>query len=152
MFYNIKKTIKRRCKSMSFMQRMLYKLRAFMMGRYGADQFGIALMVLGLVLSGVFSFTVPFPWFYLAYIPYFYGIYRMLSKNISARRKENDLFLKFWTPLAGWFKFRRTAFRDRKLYKYFKCPSCGLHLRAPRGKGKIQITCQRCHQKFCKKT
>ena len=137
---------------MNFLQKLLYKTKMFMANRYGLDEFGLALMVLGLIISCVLSFLVPFPWYYLSYVVYFYAVFRMFSKNVSARRKENSRFMRFWTPIISWFKIRRIAFRERKSYKYFKCPSCGLNLRAPRKKGKIQITCQRCHQKFIKKT
>lgn len=134
------------------MQRLMYKYRCFMMGRYGMDQFSLALLILGMILSVILSFTVGFPWFYLSYVPYFYVIFRMFSKNVSARRKENDRFLRVWYPVSGWFRVKRSAFRDRKFYKYFRCPNCGLNLRAPRGKGRIQITCQKCRHKFIKKT
>ena len=32
--------------------------------------------------------------------------------------------------------------RQRKNYKFFKCPGCGTILRVPRGKGKIHISCK----------
>ena len=137
---------------MGFMQRLLYKFQSFMMGRYGVDQLGVALLLLGLVLSGVLSIVLGLPWSYLAYIPYGYELYRMFSRKIESRRRENQAFLKVWLPIASWCKVRRAAFRDRKQYKYFRCPSCGLNLRAPRGKGKIRITCQRCHKDFIRKT
>ncbi len=36
-------------------------------------------------------------------------------------------------------------------YKYFKCPDCGREYRAPRGKGKIRVTCRQCGKQFEKK-
>ena len=41
--------------------------------------------------------------------------------------------------------------RDRKNYVYFKCPTCKQLLRAPKGRGKIRVTCSRCTSKFEKK-
>lgn len=70
----------------------------------------------------------------------------------TQRQKEYYSFLKVWTPLQKWFRIRRTAFRERKTYKYFKCPNCRQQLRAPRGRGKILVTCQRCHKQFNQKT
>ena len=32
------------------------------------------------------------------------------------------------------------------------CPSCGSYLRVPRGKGRIQIICPRCGQRFDRKS
>ena len=45
-----------------------------------------------------------------------------------------------------------TAYQDRKYFKFFKCPACRQKIRVPRGKGKIEITCPRCGDRFIKKT
>ncbi len=37
-------------------------------------------------------------------------------------------------------------------YAYFTCPKCGQEMRAPKGKGKILVTCKNCGEKFEKKT
>lgn len=137
---------------MGFLQRFAYRLQCFMAGRYGVDQLTVALLVFGLLISFSLSIAGLFPWYLLSWIPYGFAIYRMLSRRTDARRRENAAFLKVWGPVAAWFRLRREAFRNRKVYRYFRCPHCGLHLRAPRGRGKIQITCQRCHEKFIRKT
>jgi len=137
---------------MRFLQKVAYRLQMFMVGRYGVDQLSVALLVFGIVISFSCSIAGLFPWSFLSYIPYGFALYRMLSHRIEMRRKENAAFMKVWGPVAGWFRLRREAFRNRSTYRYFRCPHCGLHLRAPRGRGKIQITCQRCHERFIKKT
>ena len=38
-----------------------------------------------------------------------------------------------------------------KMYAIFKCPNCKQKLRAPRGRGKIQVTCSKCRTQFIKK-
>lgn len=127
------------------------KLQEFMYGRYGTDKFNVFLLILGLFMSLVgnlsrFSLIILIP-----YIIYGYAIFRMLSKNYVARRKENDAFLKIWNPIAKWFRFQKRKFDDRKTYTYFKCPNCHQQLRAPKGRGKIQVTCQNCRKEFVKK-
>ena len=79
-------------------------------------------------------------------------MFRFLSRNIAKRRAENDRFLMFWGPFKQ--KVRRSIqkFRDRKNYKFFHCPACRNVLRVPRGKGKIQITCPKCGERFIRKT
>ncbi len=125
----------------------LQKFQRFMMGRYGTDQFSIALLILGLVLSlfgGLFFWGLTLA----ADVLYIYVLFRFFSRNIPARQRENMAFLKLWQPVKNWFSFQKQRFSQRKQYKYFKCPSCKQRLRAPRGRGEIEVTCQRCHNVF----
>ena len=61
---------------------------------------------------------------------------------------ENHKFLKKTSKLRAWFKFCRTRYSDRKVYKYVKCPNCKNYSRVPKGKGKIKITCRVCKKQF----
>lgn len=130
---------------------LLQKFQQFMFGRYGGDKFNIFLLLTGLVLSlcGSLFFR---PLFFAADALYIYALFRMFSKNIPARQKENAAFWKAWGPVERWFRFQRTRFSQRKTYKYFKCPRCKQQLRAPVGRGKIEVTCQKCHNVFQTKT
>lgn len=130
---------------------MLEKLARFMMGRYGSDKLNIVLLVTGLVISLVGQLLGFFPVILVTYFLFGYVIFRMLSRNIAARQKEYYSFLKVWTPIEKWFKMKKVAFSQRKTYKYFKCPNCHQQLRAPKGRGKIQVTCQKCQKQFVKK-
>ena len=45
---------------------------------------------------------------------------------------------------------KRTAkkmWSERKTSKFLKCPACGQILSVPKGKGKIRVTCPKCHAK-----
>ena len=123
-----------------------------MYGRYGGDSLNFAILVLGLIFSFFSSVTGFWPLNTLSYALYFYAVFRILSKNIPARQKEYYTFLKVWTPVRKWFRIKKTAFLERKQYKYFRCPNCRQYLRAPRGRGKILVTCQRCRKEFNQKT
>ncbi len=129
--------------------RFLQKLQYWMMGRNGTDQLSIALLIAGFVISLFSNFF--WPLIFLSYAIYIWMLFRMFSRNLPARQRENQVFLRVWRPITQWFSFQRTRFRDRKLYRYFKCPHCGLRLRAPKGRGKIQVTCQKCHTEFIKR-
>ena len=129
--------------------RFLQKLQYWMMGRNGTDQLSIALLIAGFVISLFSNFF--WPLLFLSYAIYIWMLFRMFSRNVPARQRENQVFLRVWRPITQWFSFQRTRFRDRKLYRYFKCPHCGLRLRAPKGRGKIQVTCQKCHTEFIKR-
>lgn len=130
---------------------LLQKLQRFMYGRYGGDQFNIFLLIAGVTVSlcGAVFFR---PLYLLADAFYVYALFRMLSRNIPARQRECQGFLKLWGPVGSWFGFQRRRFQERKTYKYFRCPVCKQRLRAPRGRGKIEVTCQKCSHVFQTKT
>lgn len=130
-----------------FMQR----LQRFLYGRYGTDKFNLFMLVATIVLTflGAIFFR---PLYWLSEIILIYVLFRSLSKNISARQRENRAFLKMWMPVENWFRLQKRRFAERKSYKYFKCPCCKQQLRAPKGRGKIEVTCQKCRKVFQTKT
>lgn len=130
---------------------LMQKLQRFLYGRYGTDSFNLALLVLGIVCScfGALFFR---PLYFLTDIVLIYALFRALSKNIPARQRENQAFLKVWLPAKGWLRFQKQKLSQRKEYKYFKCPHCRQQLRAPKRRGKIEVTCQRCRSVFQTKT
>lgn len=97
-----------------------------MQGRYGTDKLNNALWVLLLILW----FVNIFVWNRVArYI--IDGImlliivlicFRMFSRNIVARSAENRKFLPIYNAVTGWFRLTFKKFRDRKDYRYIKCP------------------------------
>ena len=127
-------------------------LRNFMVGRYGPDQLIVALIVLSFVLSIVHGISRFTPILYISYVILALALFRMLSRNISRRRAENDKFIRYWWPIRTKIVQVFSNFKDRKTFKYFSCPSCVNTLRVPRGKGKLQVTCPKCGERFLKKT
>ena len=76
-----------------------------------------------------------------------YAFYRVLSRNIAARRRENLLV----TGLAHEIKKRRSIRRQRRAdytHIYKKCPRCHAVLRLPRRKGKHTTVCPKCSKEF----
>lgn len=148
---------------MDWLRRFSLWINRVMAGRYGADQLTFAL----LITYGVLILIARFISFYFlslaALLILVWCFYRMLSRNLSARWRENERFLKFWRSVAGWFRHLRNRVagaggnalqrvRDRKTHRYFRCPKCKNTLRVPKGKGKIAITCPVCGTDFIKKT
>jgi len=115
-----------------------------MIGRYGPDHLGIAMIILSFVLSVIYAFTDYLPLLYLSYFSFGLTLFRMLSRNIIRRRAENDKFIRYWWPVKTKIKKLIQWIKDRRKYKYFKCPTCKSTLRVPKGKGKIRITCPKC--------
>lgn len=134
-------------------------LQKFMMGRYGVDQMNIGVLIFSMVCTLTASLT---RWLLLSILGtalLAYGVFRMFSRNVSARSKENQKFLVFWNKVKGiwykikdWFSGKKRRFADRKTHCYFSCPKCKRKLRVPKGKGKIEISCPICGTKFIKKT
>lgn len=150
----------------------------FMKGRNGADELTIVLGFFGIVLAMIGSLA-HFQWLsWIAIAVIVIGVLRGLSKNVDARRKENDAFVAATANVPGLGKFvaslsggaatantsrasstskedferaKRTAkkmWKGRKTTAYLKCPNCGQMLSVPKGKGKIRVTCPKCHAKI----
>ena len=120
------------------------RFRNFMIGRNGQDQLGVAIFGVGflfLILSMVFGrFAWSFLFSLLSWILLLLCIFRMYSKNLSARGAENRAFLNLLHRLKD------------KNHSYYRCPCCRQQVRVPKGRGKISITCPKCRNKFMKKT
>ncbi len=137
---------------------MKEKLIRFFAGRYGSDTFGFALIIVSLVMNIASSFTasvlgtVSVIFWILSNVLLCYAIFRMFSRNIYARRRENEMFVGFTKPLKKWLKLQKNKLRDRNTHKYFACPSCKNNLRVPKGRGEITVTCPVCKTKFDRRT
>ncbi|MDW5300160.1 MAG: hypothetical protein SA378_08490 [Sedimentibacter sp.] len=127
-------------------------LRNFMMGRYGTDQLTLALLILGMIFTFIGDALEFNSLITLTYIIFLTCIFRIMSKNILARQKENYKFLEYWNPIKSWSKGKYNIIKSSKNYKYIKCPNCKQKLRVPRGKGKILVTCKNCNTKFIAKS
>ena len=125
------------------------RLYRFMYGRYGADTLGNVLLVTYFIILALHTF-----------IGFFWGnvwvdaavwlvssalaitvITRIFSRKIVKRRQENEKF-------CGFFRLIRNKIRDRKTHVYRKCPNCRAVLRLPRARGKHNVVCPRCKNRF----
>lgn len=133
------------------MEKIKNALYRFMQGRRGADQLGAALAIATLVLSllgmifniGILSLLTTVCWVYL--------LYRMLSRNIPAREKENQWFLSKYNPAMISARQMATRYKNRKVYLYYHCPQCKAWLKLPRNIGEKTVTCGKCGATFKKK-
>ena len=126
--------------------------RNFMIGRYGSDQLTLALLIFGMILTFLAN---AFKWHLITLfsnVIFIACLYRTLSKNINARQIENIKFLKLYNPAKLWLRKKIKLISSLKDYKYVKCPNCNQSIRAPRKKGKILITCQKCKNQFVQHT
>ena len=129
---------------------MRERLNAFFTGRTGTDDLNKFLSIASIVLVLLGRFISIFS--SLGLVVLIFCLYRMLSKNLYKRSQENNAYLKQRTALLKWFGKTKQHFLQAKTHRFFKCPGCKSELRVPRGKGKISITCPKCHVAFIKKS
>ena len=126
----------------------MFMFRRFMYGRNGFDALSLALLLTAFILSLVNNVSFALlrvGLLYalgsiLVYALLFYGLYRALSRNLPARRTE----------LRKWQTFL-TRLKDRD-NRYFHCPNCKQTVRVPRNRGKLNIRCPKCGERFTRKT
>ncbi len=131
---------------------MLQKFQRWMQGRYGNDQLGTALFIGYLVCFFLSIFIHSYLLTIFAYVFAIITIFRIFSKNYQKRYAENQLFLKYYNPIKAKFHGSVSRFKQRKTYKFYRCSQCKQLIRVPKGKGKIEITCPKCKNKFIKRT
>ena len=137
---------------MSFFQRIRQSLARFMTGRHGADNLGMFTLLAGLACSLLGSFTRVGILSLIGFALYIITLFRMFSRNHEKRTAENRKYIEL---TSGWkTKIRQFTRRmkNRRDYKYFKCPNCKVLLRSKRGSGEKDIVCVRCGHEFKQKT
>lgn len=137
---------------MSLFQRLKMSLARFMQGRHGADNLGVFTLFAGLACSLVGSFIRISFLSLIGLILYIITLFRMFSRNHDRRMAENRKYIEL---TSGW-KTRISQFikrtKNRRNYRYFKCPNCKVLLRMKRGSGEKDITCVRCGHQFKQKS
>ena len=123
---------------------MKEKFYRFMQGRYGIDQLNSFLMIVCVICFIVNMFIGSIVLTFIAYGTWLFVIFRMFSKNIYARNRENDKYLNFFSPLSRWLKLKLMSKQDPS-NKYFSCPKCKQMVRVPKGHG--TVVCQICAKK-----
>ncbi len=134
------------------MMRFFQKIAVFMQGRYGMD----ALNGFILALAGVCWLANIFVW---APVPSMIlwgvemallvlAVLRMLSRNINMRSLENRRFRTVFDPVKNWVLLRIKKIRERKDFRYLKCPYCKAQLRVKNQKGVHGVRCPKCRGEF----
>lgn len=137
------------------MEKFREKLAAFMYGRNGPDALYRLLWVTSLVLILISSVIRLFVSHTAGYIIYGAAIvllvlamFRVFSKNLARRRRENEAYLRFKKRVGMFFARMRNKNKFRGTYIYVKCPECRNILRFKRVVGKHTATCPCCRHSF----
>lgn len=131
---------------------MLNKLKwsfyRFMYGRYGVDHLYIAGSILFIAVQFLQIF-LRLPLLNLLLLVFLgWLIFRVFSKNISARQTENRKFLEMMSGIKKKWKKFSGRFMDLKTHRFRTCPECEVTLRLPRKRGKHQVRCPKCDHRF----
>ena len=137
---------------MTFWQKIKLSIAKFMQGRHGADNLGMFTLLSGLIISLLGSFTRIGLLSIIGLALYIITLFRMFSRNHEKRMAENRKYIELtsnWKTKVRQFSKRM---KNRRDYKYFKCPECKVLLRTKRGSGEKDITCVRCGHQFRQKS
>ena len=148
-----------------------YKLARFFMGRYGLDSLYTALTVGALVLVFVNLFFGSWWIDLLIVVLLGWSMFRTFSRNIFARQRENEIWVKIWKkitfgkgPVKDWRSgygsygvYGQTRTPPRPPKKKLKtdkdhcfriCPACMANIRLPKKRGHHTVVCPRCSCRF----
>jgi len=153
------------------MSKFKEKMQRFLAGRNGYDAICRALFVGFLLVWGIDLFVDWIGLMVIEYVILFYTLFRIFSRNVAGRRRENDAFLFRWNKvkrffrdrfakIAGWFRHSsipkvRQAKAKRpdpapktatdKDHTIVDCPVCRHSLRVRKIKGEHYVMCPACH-------
>lgn len=120
----------------------------FMYGRYGSDKFGLFLLYTALIIMIVNMFVNSVVLFIVELTIIGYSFFRIFSKNVQKRYRENLVFEKVWNRMMRFFRLRKKMWHDRKTHVFVKCPKCKSNLRLPKIKGEHTVRCVKCNNRF----
>ncbi len=138
-----------------FFSNLAIKFQHFMYGRYGMDSLYRALIwfyladlllavILGRAVDSIFYtiFSV------IGWAIFIFAFYRVFSKKIEQRRKENNNWLKIENAFKKKFHLLKNKWKFRKTHVFRTCPNCKAVLRMKRVKGKHRAACPHCAAQF----
>ncbi len=134
------------------------RFNKFMQGRYGVDELSrfamgaaLALIILTMFVN-IVNRSVGSVLDFLGIAAIVYAYFRIFSRNIQQRYEENQKYLAMTSKLRFRFNKEKNLMKQRKTHHIYSCPGCGQKIRIPKGKGKIEISCPKCHTKFVKRS
>ena len=120
-------------------------LNNILYGRNGIDELGLFTIWVYIVISLINLFTNSFIGDFSALLLVALILFRMLSKNFTARQKENNIFKKITNFIFKPFENLKRNIKDKE-HVYKKCSKCKtvLKLPLPSKKGFQKAKCPKC--------
>ncbi len=135
-----------------FFENLGYKMQRFMIGRYGVDElyrFSLIIYIVLILINAFVRNNIANIVLYVITTAFLiFTFFRVFSKNISARRNENNKYLKCKNKVTTYTNLQKNKWKFRKTHIFKKCPNCKRTLKLPRKSGKHTVNCPVCHQSF----
>lgn len=130
--------------------KFINKIQKFMTGRYGPDDLYKFLLKIYILLFIIDLFINSNILIILELIIVLIMSYRLLSKNIYTRQKENKTYLNLKNKVLKPFNNIKRNFKDRDYHVYKKCKKCKstLKLPLPSKRGIQHVKCPKCKNKI----
>ncbi|MBO6241822.1 MAG: hypothetical protein J6O61_13430 [Butyrivibrio sp.] len=139
-------------KMRQFGYQLQQRLAQFLYGRNGYDNLARACNAMAIILLLINIFAQSVIIYFLWVALFGYSIFRVYSKNVPKRYQENQKFLSMTEVPRKYIKLLRLQWRDRSVSRYYLCKGCHQQIRVPKGKGRIEIRCPKCGERFIRKT
>ena len=129
------------------MIKLRQKFANFMNGRYGIDHLYMFLFSLYFILVIINIFVNHFIITILELVIVIIMFYRMFSKKIYKRSREEEAYLKIKNNIKSFFNKNKYKDKDHVYKKCFKCKTT-IRLPLPSSIGFKYVTCPKCKNKF----
>ncbi len=124
----------------------------WMKGRSGVDQLSMVSLLAGLLFLLLASVTGVGLLALLSFGLYAWTLFRVFSGKKSKRAEENRKFVDFLSSVKTRVRQFFLRLKNRKQFKYFRCPKCKVLIRVSRGGGEKEMHCPRCRAEIKVKT
>ncbi|MCR5702197.1 MAG: hypothetical protein K6G76_08650 [Lachnospiraceae bacterium] len=133
-------------------------MRYAMERRCGQDELNNFIMLIGFVFVMIALFSHKWVFVLLGFAFVLVCYLRVFSKNLDARRKENDLYMRYMGKTVEFSNYVKLVVKmyirslKDKEYMYFVCSNCKQVIRLPKGKNKVSVRCPKCSSTYVKRT
>ena len=138
-----------------FFNNLAIKFQRFMYGRYGFDRLYrgllliyLAVIILALILGKTIDTRIYSALSIAGLAIVIFAFFRVFSKSIEKRRRENEKWLVFENAVNKHFRLLRDRWKFRKTHVFRRCPKCKAVLRLKRIKGSHKVSCPHCKEDF----
>lgn len=138
---------------------MKQKLKDFLSGRNGSDALArfesllsLAFILVSIMLRKQVRGPLSSLMLTLSVVCLSLSYFRTISRNLPKRQAENARYLAQKQRVTEFLGMKGEQFRQRRSYRFYKCPGCKATMRVPRGKGRVRIICRKCGYSFEKTT